>query len=167
MMHGLTLLVVEDEVGIREAMQVLLEYHGVRVLAAGDGVQALRILATTKPDAVVCDLAMPKMDGFGFVGRLRSDPRLLHLPVLAVSASVALSDGDLVQRAGFNDQLSKPFDEEQLIAAVRRVAGGRPGMGGYRATVRLAARATRVRALAARERAKALIERAAALRASS
>jgi DNA-binding response OmpR family regulator len=110
---------------------------------------------------------MPKMDGFGFVEHLRRDPRLLHLPVLAVSAGVALSDADRVQRAGFNDQLSKPFDEAQLVAAVRRVAGGRPGMRGYRATVRLAARATRVRAVAARERAKDLIERAAALRASS
>jgi CheY-like chemotaxis protein len=123
MMHGLTLLVVEDEVGIREAMQVLLEYHGVRVLAAGDGVQALRILATTKPDAVVCDLAMPKMDGFRFVQRLRSDPRLLHLPVLAVSANPVVSDAEQMHQAGFNGQLAKPFNEEQLVAAVRQVAG--------------------------------------------
>jgi CheY-like chemotaxis protein len=107
-MRGLTLLLVDDDVAIREAMQSVLEYHGARVLAAGDGVQALTMLGRTKPDAVVCDLAMPRMDGFRFVQRLRSDPRLLHLPVLAVSANPVVSDTERMHQAGFNGQLANP-----------------------------------------------------------
>jgi two-component system chemotaxis sensor kinase CheA len=105
-------LIIEDEMDIREAMRLVLETFRASVVTAVEGLEGLDRLSTPRLDAILCDLRMPRMDGFVFVRRLRQTPSRLHLPVLAVSAQVTAADGDRTRGAGFNDQLkSKPSQD--------------------------------------------------------
>jgi CheY-like chemotaxis protein len=114
-------LVVDDDRFIRDLVAACLEEEpGVRAVQAGDGQEALRFVGHERPDAVVLDLAMPRVDGFEVCRRLKADPATRSIPVIAMSASER-------QRAAFeagcDDFVAKPFDLEELVAAVRRLIG--------------------------------------------
>lgn len=117
--EGLTILIVEDMVDTREATQRLVERLGAEVLLACDGQEALEAVARASPDLVLCDLRMPRMDGFEFIEALRHGPGDgATLPVIAVSGLTTRSDREKTRKAGFQDHLSKPFDDDSLVAAV-------------------------------------------------
>lgn len=121
---GISVLVVEDHPDLREVLTLWLEHAGAVVSEAGNGSEALEVLAT-KPslDVIVCDLYMPGMDGCAFVSRLREDAGFGHIPVIAVTGSV--SDRALMRtlEAGFNAHLVKPVTGEGLQAQIHRVLG--------------------------------------------
>ncbi len=132
---GATVLVVEDHEDSRDAMRLILESHGIRVLLAADGEEALQTLAREQPDLVFCDLRMPRLDGFAFMDRLRGDPKLARVRVIAVSG---LGDRETARRAwkaGFDAHLVKPLDHDAITAALARVlwahdaAPASPGRG--------------------------------------
>jgi CheY-like chemotaxis protein len=81
----LTLLVVEDEFAVLEVLSVALEGAGYRVLKAGDGSDALRVLAHRSCDLVICDESMPVIDGPQLIAAIRAEPRLAHLPVIMLA----------------------------------------------------------------------------------
>jgi two-component system CheB/CheR fusion protein len=115
-LSGVTLLVVDDDVDGREALGKILAHLGARVLLAGSGVEALTVLGSAMPEAVLCDLWMPGMDGFAFLERLRQDPRLARLPVIAVTALGSPTDVSRTRQAGFAGHFVKPVDVEMLVA---------------------------------------------------
>jgi CheY-like chemotaxis protein len=110
-------LLVEDDPDLQEVLSDLLSEFGHHVVIARNGVEGLRVLATFRPDVVLLDLFMPKMDGWGFRAEQRRDPALAEIPVIAMSAShtwvAGLADVDLY--------LSKPFRVHDILCAVARV----------------------------------------------
>ena len=116
-------LVVDDDAVIRELIKVNLELEGFVVTAAVDGedclVQARRLL----PDVITLDVMMPRMDGWEAARRLRADPVTAGIKVIVLSALGQESDRQRGDRIGVDAYLVKPFDPDDLITAVRRLAG--------------------------------------------
>ena len=116
-------LVVDDDAVIRELIKVNLELEGFVVTAAVDGedclVQARRLL----PDVITLDVMMPRMDGWEAARRLRADPVTAGIKVIMLSALGQESDRQRGDRIGVDAYLVKPFDPDDLITAVRRLAG--------------------------------------------
>ena len=113
---GLSLLIVEDSEDSRDALRAVLQQLGARVLLAGDGREALDIVAKAAPDLVLCDLRMPVMDGFEFVRELHRSP--VSPPVVAISGLASDADRERTRNAGFEAHIKKPFDEATVAAAV-------------------------------------------------
>jgi CheY-like chemotaxis protein len=119
---GKSVLVVEDDVLLRDIFKVFLEADGYRVDTAADGKEALeRLRHSAPPSLVVLDLMMPRMDGFDFRAEQRKDPTLASIPVLVCSAAgdPREEDKDLAA-AGY---LGKPVVFADLLGAVRRYSG--------------------------------------------
>jgi DNA-binding response OmpR family regulator len=119
------ILVVDDHAPTRELLALRLGVIGYHVQTTDNGRKAMERIYSFKPDAVICDLNMPELDGFGLLERL-GPQRLAYLPVMMLTASHTAAD---VQRAislGARDFLAKPFDERQLFRRVARLLRKRP-----------------------------------------
>ena len=126
-LDGLSVLLVEDAPDTREAMHVMFEHLGARVVEAEHGGVAVERLAGVAPDVVLCDLRMPVMDGYELIRQLRSDPRHASLPVVAVSGFASEDSYRKARQAGFDAYVSKPFEYDTLVAAVQQaIAQRRP-----------------------------------------
>jgi CheY-like chemotaxis protein len=111
----LTVLVVDDEPHVQEALRLFLEALGSRVVVAGDGEAGLAAATRESPDLVLTDLRMPRLDGWELVRRLRATPDLAATPIVAVSAFVTPHDAGALEQAGFDGWLEKPFEPEALF----------------------------------------------------
>ena len=111
------ILVVDDEVALRNALRRALTLEGYRVEEAPDGEHALRWLASESPDAIVLDILMPQVDGLEVCRRLRSSGD--QTPVLMLTARDMVSDRVAGLDAGADDYLAKPFALEELLARLR------------------------------------------------
>ena len=123
---GLTLLVVDDSEINREVAQRILQHQGATVVQASDGSQALAMLgseAGSRVDVVLMDVQMPVMDGIEATRRIRAQPQLARLPVIALTAGAFKSQQDAAWAAGMNGFIGKPFDVAQAVALIRRLAG--------------------------------------------
>jgi CheY-like chemotaxis protein len=116
--NGPRVLVVDDDELIRDALRLLLEELGAGVTEAADGREALERLEAGSFDLVLCDLRMPEVDGFAVIRRIRGDRRWRDLPVVAVTAVGPGAGPDRVREAGFDAQLHKPFDLNDLVDAL-------------------------------------------------
>jgi CheY-like chemotaxis protein/HPt (histidine-containing phosphotransfer) domain-containing protein len=117
---GARILLVEDNDINRELALELLGAAGIEVAVACDGRQALALLEQQSFDGVLMDCQMPVMDGYEATRRLRQQPRLRDLPVIAMTADAMAWDRGKALAAGMNDHLAKPIDVEQLFAALAR-----------------------------------------------
>ena len=114
-----TILIIEDEQPIRERMAKLLRFEGYEVLAADSGTVGLGMAQEHKPDLIICDLAMPELNGFNVLGVLRSHPATEAMPVVIVTGSTERSSQRKGMELGADDYLTKPFTSDELLATVR------------------------------------------------
>lgn len=115
------LLLVDDEPGLREAVQAYLEDCGFAVRVARDATEALGLLEQFLPDLVISDIMMPKVDGYQFLKHLREDDRFKALPVIFLTAKGMTMDRIQGYQAGCDAYLSKPFDPDELVAIVENL----------------------------------------------
>ncbi|GAA4884724.1 response regulator transcription factor [Saccharopolyspora cebuensis] len=134
------ILVVDDDRAVRESLRRSLQFNGYQVELAADGQQALDSLAGSRPDALVLDVMMPRLDGLEVARRLRSAGD--DLPILVLTARDAVSDRVAGLDAGADDYLPKPFALEELLARLRallrRAAPPEDGAGAGPAPLRFA-----------------------------
>jgi two-component system cell cycle response regulator len=109
------ILIIEDNLTNLELMTYLLGAFGHTVLVAGNGHQGLEIVRRRQPDLVVCDVQLPDIDGFEVARRLKSDPGLGSIPLIAVTALAMVGDRDRLLAAGFDGYLAKPIDPETFV----------------------------------------------------
>ncbi|MFI6156244.1 response regulator transcription factor [Kitasatospora sp. NPDC051170] len=114
---GARLLVVDDEPALRDALESSLAFEGYEVATATDGYEALESVERDKPDLVLLDIMMPRMDGLTAVRRMRS--RGDTVPVLMLTARDAVGDRVTGLDVGADDYLAKPFELDELLARVR------------------------------------------------
>ena len=111
------ILVVDDDRAVRESLRRSLQFNGYQVELASDGQQALDAVTAQRPDAMVLDVMMPRLDGLEVCRRLRGTGD--DLPVLVLTARDAVSDRVAGLDAGADDYLPKPFALEELLARLR------------------------------------------------
>ena len=124
------LLLVDDEPGLREAVQDYLQEHGFTVQAASNAGDAWQMLQQKTPDLVISDIMMPKVDGYQFLQQLREDPRFKSLPVVFLTARGMTTDRIQGYQAGCDAYLSKPFDPDELVAIVENLLERRTATSG-------------------------------------
>jgi len=116
-----TVLVIEDEAPLRANLVRILSAEGYRVVAAADGDEGIRRVLGERPDLVICDILMPRVDGFGVLAALRSRPETAALPFIFLTASADKDDLARGLKSGANEYVTKPFKIAGLLAAVRRL----------------------------------------------
>lgn len=126
------ILIVEDHPANMEMMSFLLEAFGYATIPAVDGEQGVEAARRELPDLVVCDVHLPKRDGYEVVRELKATPQTRNIPVIAVTALAMVGDRERLLQAGFDDYVSKPIEPERFVGQVeahlpaeRRAAGMR------------------------------------------
>ncbi len=118
------ILVIEDNPTNLELTTYLLRAFGHTPIIARDGEAGLALARQSAPDLIVCDLHMPRLDGFGVLRAVKADAALRSIPIVALTASAMMGDRDTVLAAGFDAYLSKPIVPEtfveEIVALVRR-----------------------------------------------
>jgi CheY-like chemotaxis protein len=108
-------LIIDDDAAIRESLAEILEFEGVQVLQAVDGLAGIEAARLQQPNLVLCDLMMPQLDGFNVLNMLRSDPITAHIPLVVISAG---QEREQALACGAADYLSKPFDIERFLGVI-------------------------------------------------
>jgi CheY-like chemotaxis protein len=121
MSHSPRILVAEDDAGARDLVRTRLAAAGYDTHTAHNGLEAVQRARDLRPDGMVLDINMPGMDGFGVLESIRTDPNLKHTRVLVLTARHAAEDVKRAMSLGAKDFLTKPFNEQQLIARVARL----------------------------------------------
>ena len=118
----LRILAVDDSRTMRSMLEQALNEAGFDVALAEDGQEGLDRLDDVAPDVVITDIDMPRIDGFGFIEGVRAQRRNRGLPILVLTTESAPELKARARAAGATGWIVKPFDEQKLIAAIRRVA---------------------------------------------
>ena len=118
-----TAMVVDDSITMRKATGNLLKRLGFEVMTARDGVDALSQLHEQKPDIILLDVEMPRMDGFEFASIVRNDPGFRHLPIIMITSRTGDKHRERAMEIGVNAYLGKPYQEEELVSQMRKLMG--------------------------------------------
>ncbi len=113
-----TVMVVDDSLTVRKITSRLLERAGYRVATAKDGEDALAQIMQQRPDVILADIEMPRMDGFELVRHLRAAPQFASLPVIMITSRIADKHRQVALELGVQHYLGKPYDEDQLLALI-------------------------------------------------
>jgi PAS domain S-box-containing protein len=123
-LDGVHVFAVDDERDSRELLQAVLEARGAKVTSFDSAEDALAALKTSKPSVLVCDIGMPKMDGFQLIRALRaSEPRGERIPALALTAFARAEDRKRSLVAGYQAHLAKPFDVGEFVLIIANLIG--------------------------------------------
>ncbi|HLY61482.1 MAG TPA: response regulator [Terriglobia bacterium] len=119
-----TILIADDRDVNRELLVKLFTYRGYKTLEARDGLEALEVIKALRPDLVITDIIMPKMDGYDLAKKIREDPNFAHLPVVFYSATYLTEQAQVLAKdAGVKHVLAKPSDPETILRVVDRALG--------------------------------------------
>ncbi len=121
------ILAVDDERHIARLVQVNLERQGHQVTVAYDGEEALQKVAQDRPDLIVCDVMMPRKDGFQVLTELKANPETADIPVIMLTAKAQDADVFRGWSSGVDCYLTKPFQPAELINFVQRVLESQDG----------------------------------------
>jgi DNA-binding response OmpR family regulator len=112
------ILIIDDEVNLRETINELLTYSGYEVYEAENGKDGIEKIKETEPNLILCDIMMPFLDGYGFMDELKKT-KFSQIPVLFISAKVSVEDQVKGISLGAKGYIEKPFKLETLISAVK------------------------------------------------
>ncbi|OGR84084.1 MAG: hypothetical protein A2636_02275 [Elusimicrobia bacterium RIFCSPHIGHO2_01_FULL_64_10] len=118
------ILVVDDDRDMSFILNELLEAAGYAVDRATDGEDALACLGKARPDLVVTDVMLPKMNGWGLCRRIKEDPETGSVPILVITAKGGEVDEMMSYESGANAHIAKPFDNEHFLKVVRDLLSG-------------------------------------------
>ncbi len=120
---SLNILAVDDSRTMRDMIRLALEPAGFNVTTADDGEHGVEVLDGIEPDAIITDINMPKMDGFGFINAVRAQEKHRATPILVLTTEAAPELKMRARTAGATGWIVKPFDPSKLIKALQMVAG--------------------------------------------
>ncbi|GAA4651989.1 Hpt domain-containing protein [Kistimonas scapharcae] len=112
------IMVVDDSVTVRKVTTRLLGRHGYDTLVARDGVEAMALLQDQRPDLILLDIEMPRMDGFEVATAVRNDPALSGIPIIMITSRTGTKHRQRAMEIGVNDYMGKPFQEGPLLEAI-------------------------------------------------
>lgn len=115
-----TVLVAEDSVAVAAVVVAALNGAGYRVIQAADGVEALKLALTQRPDLIISDAQMPKLDGYALLRALKANPLTSHIPAIMLTARGQGDEEGKALAAGFSDFLTKPLQPAHVVARVKR-----------------------------------------------
>lgn len=114
------ILVVEDQEDNRQIVRDLLTANDYEMTEAENGEEALVAVAKDRPDLILMDIQLPIMDGYEVTRRIKADPSLSSIPVIAVTSYALSGDEEKARAAGCDDFVPKPFSPRQLLAKIRQ-----------------------------------------------
>lgn len=120
---SLQILAVDDSRTIRDMLKLALTQAGFEANLAEDGIHGLEVLSGLSPDAIITDINMPRMDGFGFIEAVRAQESHRATPILVLTTESAPEMKARARAAGATGWIVKPFDPEKLVRALKTVAG--------------------------------------------
>jgi len=120
---GGSVLLIEDEPNIIEAIRFILSRDGWRVDTHSDGLTALDAVRARRPDLVVLDVMLPNRSGYDILHDLREDPEFKELPVLMLTARGQKKDRELAEKLGASRFMTKPFSNGEVLETVRTLVG--------------------------------------------
>jgi DNA-binding response OmpR family regulator len=116
------LLIVEDDLDILKLLETTLNFSGYRVVTARNGSEALDVVQQEHPTIVIADIMMPKLDGFGFVHRLRINPETRGIPVVFITATfVSRDDREFALNIGATHFIQKPLDLDEFLRTIEKL----------------------------------------------
>ncbi len=113
-----TVLLIEDTDEIRENITEILEMHGFEMLCACNGEEGMHLLQAHRPDIIVSDIKMPRINGFQLLQMVRAENKTANIPFIFISASAQKEDIEKGREAGAYAYLIKPFSAEELISMI-------------------------------------------------
>jgi two-component system sensor histidine kinase/response regulator len=113
------ILIIEDDIDLRRNIVDLLELENYEVYSAVDGENGVRCAILYKPNIIVCDVMMPKLDGYGVLKQLRKDQDSLMIPVIFLTAKTDRQSMRMGMELGADDYLTKPFTQHELLTAIQ------------------------------------------------
>lgn len=122
-MENYCILVVEDQELLQIAIRDILDLEGYKVLTASDGVEALSVMEKNRPDLILADIMMPRMDGYAFYEEVRARPEWVPIPFIFLTAKAEKEDVIRGKSLGAEDYIVKPFDPQELVVAVEAKLG--------------------------------------------
>ncbi|EGJ28964.1 MULTISPECIES: response regulator [Moorena] len=112
------ILVIEDEIFIRENLIELLEIEGFEAQGAENGVEGVQLVQQEPPDLILCDVMMPELDGYGVLQALRQDPATAKIPFMFLTASADRSNIQKIRELGIHDYILKPFNVDKFLDVI-------------------------------------------------
>ncbi|MCG5237312.1 MULTISPECIES: response regulator [Xanthobacter] len=119
-----TVMIVEDNELNMKLFHDLLEAHGYRTVETRSGVEAVELARAHRPDLIIMDIQLPEISGLDVTRKLKADPELRAIPVVAVTAFAMKGDEERIRAGGCEAYLSKPISVAKFLQTVRQFAGG-------------------------------------------
>jgi len=113
-------LVVDDSITVRRVTERFLQRNGMRCATAKDGLDAISVMQEAKPDIILLDIEMPRMDGYEFASHVRNDDRVSDVPIIMITSRVGDKHRARAIELGVNDYVGKPYQDAELLEAIRR-----------------------------------------------
>jgi len=120
---GITVMVVDDSITVRKVTSRLLERHNMQVLTAKDGVDAITVLQDARPDVMLLDIEMPRMDGYELARHIRHTPELSDIPIIMITSRTGEKHRQRAMELGVNRYLGKPYQETELLENIYTLLG--------------------------------------------
>jgi len=114
-------MVVDDSITVRRVTERFLERNGMRVITAKDGLDAISVLRDHRPEIILLDIEMPRMDGYEFAIHVRNDPRISDTPIIMITSRVGDKHRARAIEIGVNDYLGKPYQDATLLDSITRL----------------------------------------------
>ena len=116
-------MVVDDSLTVRKITSRMLARENYEVITAKDGVDALQQLQDVKPDCILLDVEMPRMDGFEFARNVRADEATRSIPIIMITSRTADKHRNHALELGVNEYIGKPYQEDLLLSLIKRYTG--------------------------------------------